>query len=443
MANNTSATSTENDISDAVNTAWVLLCTCLVFWEQAGFAMWEAGSLPIRSLHSILLKNMCDAAIAAAAFIMCGYAFAFGDGGSFIGHTHFLLLDVSENEYPTWFFQWAFAATAATTVSGCMAERTRFIAYLIYSFVITAFIYPIPVRWLWAQEGWLCAWGANSLFGLGMIDFAGSGVVHMLGGVAGLVGSKIVGPRRGRFEHNSDQSVFRGHSIALSTLGVYCLWFGWFGFNAGYTFGVTAGKWKTAALICINTTLSPAASVVACLAIEKCIKGFWDASAAMNAVVAGLVGITGPCGIVDPWAAAVIGLLSGTIYCMGWRFHERIRVDDPVHAIAVHAWPGAWGCIAPGLFANTKQLKALDYASKAGLFYSGSLEQLGVQLLATLVLFSWTVCTSAIVFYVLRASGLLRISAEEEHGGVDAAEHGQPLLGQPKHERRAPEEVHA
>ena len=221
MSNVTSPPVTASLELEAIDTVWVLLCTCLVFWEQAGFAMWEAGSLPTRSLHSILMKNMCDAAIAAAAFLVCGYAFAFGRGGGFIGHNRFFLIDMSEDEYPSWFFQWAFAATAATTVSGCMAERTRFVAYLIYSGCITALIYPIVVRWLWADAGWLCAWGENAAFGLGMIDFAGSGVVHMLGGVAGLVGSKIVGPRRGYFEGERDENVFRGHSLALTTLGVY------------------------------------------------------------------------------------------------------------------------------------------------------------------------------------------------------------------------------
>ena len=207
--------------ADALNAAWVLLCTFLVFWEQAGFAMWEAGSLPKRSLHSILLKNMCDAAISAFAFVSFGYAFAFGDGGGFIGHSKFFLTGLSESDYPIWFFQWAFAATAATTVSGCMAERTRFTAYLVYSFFITAFIYPVVVRWLWADPGWLCAWGENGFEGKGMIDFAGSAVVHMLGGVAGLVGSKIVGPRKGYFTGEKDRSTFRVHSMALTTLGVY------------------------------------------------------------------------------------------------------------------------------------------------------------------------------------------------------------------------------
>ena len=225
MSNTSSALSLEGTPraaeAEALDAAWVLLATFLVFWEQAGFAMWEAGSLPKRSLHSILLKNMCDAAISAFAFLSFGYAFAFGDGGGFIGHSHFFMTGLSESDYPTWFFQWAFAATAATTVSGCMAERTRFAAYLVYSFVITAFIYPVVVRWLWADPGWLCAWGEDSFEGRGMIDFAGSAVVHMLGGVAGLVGSKIVGPRKGYFSGEVDRSTFRGHSMALTTLGVY------------------------------------------------------------------------------------------------------------------------------------------------------------------------------------------------------------------------------
>ena len=212
-----------------------------------------------------------------------------------------------------------------------MAERTQFAGYIIYSFLITSIIYAIPLHWLWSDEGWLCAWGPNAVFGLGMIDFAGSGLVHMLGGVAGLVGSYIVGPRTGRFQSSVDQTIFAGHSLSLSTLGVYCLWFGWFGFNAGCTFGISKGSWKTAALACINTVISPTASVLACLAIERWRCGFYNAAACMNAVVAGLVGITGPCGVVAPWAAAVIGLLSGAVYCASWRLHERLHIDDPVH----------------------------------------------------------------------------------------------------------------
>jgi|EP01043_Picozoa_sp_COSAG02_P003055 Amt family ammonium transporter len=169
------------------------------------------------------------------------------------------------------------------------------------------------------DDGWLCAWNDHAIFGLGMIDFAGSGVVHMLGGVAGLVGSMIVGARIGRFDPSVDQVAFKGHSLSLSTLGVYCLWFGWYGFNAGYTMQMTDGAWRTATRICLNTTLSPAASILTCLAVEKWQRGIYDASTAMNAVVAGLVGITGPCGVVEPWAAILVGAISGLVYCLSWR----------------------------------------------------------------------------------------------------------------------------
>ncbi|EOD35228.1 putative ammonium transporter, partial [Emiliania huxleyi CCMP1516] len=326
----------DEDLKSAINVAWVLLCTALVFWEQAGFAMWEAGCLRSTSLHSILLKNMCDAAIGAAAFFTLGYAIGFGGGADhkFAGNDKFFLkacaarlhnpapppfalpaaLGVAIDDYHIVFFQWAFAATAATTVSGCMAERTQFAGYLIYSFFVTAFIYAVPLHWLWADAGWLCAWGDNAAFGYGMIDFAGSGIVHMLGGAAGLVGSYVVGPRAGRFTDKGPVQI-EGHSIALTTLGVYCLWFGWFGFNAGYTLGTTGGMWKTAALICVNTTISPSASILSVLLLEKFLAGYYDTSKCMNGIVAGLVGITGPCGVVEPYAAAIIGIVSGAVYC--------------------------------------------------------------------------------------------------------------------------------
>ena len=416
--------SEESDLAAAINAAWVLLCTALVFWEQAGFAMWEAGCLRSKSVHSILLKNMCDAAIGAAAFFSLGYAIGFGGGPGdrFAGNDHFFLRGVPIEDYHVVFFQWAFAATAATTVSGCMAERTRFAGYLIYSFFITALIYAVPLHWLWADAGWLCAWGENAVFGKGMIDFAGSGIVHMLGGVAGLVGSYLVGPRKGRFTDKGAVQI-EGHSIALTTLGVYCLWFGWYGFNAGYTLGTTGGMWKTAALICVNTTISPSAAILSVLLFEKLATGCYDSSKCMNGVVAGLVGITGPCGVVEPWAAAVIGVVSGAVYCGGWRLHERLRIDDPVHAGAVHAWPGLWGCVASGLFAWPDQVAELGYVGEAGLFYTGSAGQLGANLLGTFAVLAWTIGTSSIVFGSLKAAKLLRVTPEEEEMGVDLAEH--------------------
>ncbi|EOD03978.1 putative ammonium transporter [Emiliania huxleyi CCMP1516] len=354
----------DEDLKSAINVAWVLLCTALVFWEQAGFAMWEAGCLRSTSLHSILLKNMCDAAIGAAAFFTLGYAIGFGGGADhkFAGNDKFFLKGVAIDDYHIVFFQWAFAATAATTVSGCMAERTQFAGYLIYSFFVTAFIYAVPLHWLWADAGWLCAWGDNAAFGYGMIDFAGSGIVHMLGGAAGLVGSYVVGPRAGRFTDKGPVQI-EGHSITLTTLGVYCLWFGWFGFNAGYT-------------------LEP-------------LRG-----------------------------GAFIGIVSGgRFFAACGRLHERLRIDDPVHAGAVHAWPGFWGCIASGLFAWPKQVATLGYVGGGGLFYTGHGGQFGTNVLGTLVVLAWTVATSSIVFGSLQAAKLLRVTAEEEEMGVDLAEH--------------------
>ena len=386
--------------------------------------MWEAGCLRSKSVHSILLKNMCDAAIGAAAFFTLGYAIGFGGGpdDTFAGNDKFFLRGVPIESYHTVFFQWAFAATAATTVSGCMAERTQFVGYLIYSFFITAFIYAVPLHWLWSDAGWLCAWGENAVFGKGMIDFAGSGVVHMLGGAAGLVGSYLVGPRIGRFTEKGPVEI-EGHSIALTTLGVYCLWFGWYGFNAGYTLGTTGGMWKSAALICVNTTISPAASILSVLLIEKLLCGYYVTSRCMNGVVAGLVGITGPCGVVEPWAAAIIGIISGAVYCGGWRLHERLRIDDPVHAGAVHAWPGLWGCLASGLFAWPDQVEALGYVGEGGAFYTGRGGQLGASVIGTLAVLTWTLSTSFVVFGSLKAAKLLRVTAEEEVMGVDLAEH--------------------
>lgn len=410
------------DLTAALNAVWVLICTFLVFWEQAGFAMWEAGSLRKKNVHNILMKNLLDAAIGASAFLACGWAFAFGEGNPFVGLTNFFWIDI--DQCSSWFFQWAFAATAATTVSGCVAERTGFEAYLIYTFIITGVIYPIVVHWVWSDEGFLCAWNKDAILESGMIDFAGSAVVHMLGGVAGLVGSIIVGPRKGRFDPKVDQDSLLGHSIALTTLGVYCLWFGWFGFNAGYTLSVTNGNYRTAALICVNTVLSPAFSALTCLALEKKLVGFYDLANVLNAVVAGLVGITGPCGVVSPGGSVAIGVVSGVVYCLSTRAHAKCRIDDPVGAVAVHAWPGLWGVVAPGLLATKEQVKELGYVADAGLFYGAGGKQLAAQLIGIAIVLAWTVATSAAVFFALKLIGILRVKEEHEIEGMDIAKHG-------------------
>jgi Amt family ammonium transporter len=389
--------------------------------------MVEAGFVRSKNTTNILMKNVLDCSVGAIAFFFVGWAFAYGDSDSsngFIGLGNFALNDFTD--YSGWIFQFAFAATAATIVSGAMAERTKFGAYLFYSVFISAIIYPVVVHWAWSGDGWLSAFADDPIGSNGYIDFAGSGVVHMVGGFAGLIGAIMVGPRLGKFGPRGEVNAIPGHNIAIATLGMFILWFGWYGFNPGSTLALSGGASELAARVAVTTTLAAGTGGVAAVLYTKFTTGIYDMGLTVNGVLGGLVGITAGCATIDPWAAIVVGGVAAIVVILGVRLLESLKVDDPVGAVSVHGFAGVWGVLAVGLLSSENGVESAAYAdpSKYGLLLGGGFEQLGIQALGVVAIAGWTVVTAGALFAALKVTGQLRVSEEEEHRGLDLFEHG-------------------
>ena len=391
---------------------WFLIGAALVFFMQCGFAMVETGFTRAKNAGNIIMKNLMDFCIGTVVFMLLGYGLMMGE------HTFFglivkpdltLFTDFERFDWSAFVFQLVFCATAATIVSGAMAERTKFSAYCIYSAIISLVVYPIEAGWVWGG-GWLAE--------LSYIDFAGSSVIHMVGGLSALVGAAILGPRIGKYTKNEDGTVtsnaIPGHSITLGALGVFILWFGWYGFN-----GAAAGDVDEMAKIFGTTTIAPAVATVTCMIYTWLKNGKPDVSMCLNATLAGLVAITAGCASVDALGATIIGIVSGilvdvAVEVLDFKFH----IDDPVGAVAVHCVNGMWGTIAVGLFACNE-----SYGSK-GLFYGGGVHQLLVQAAGVMAIAVYTVICMFVVFKVIKAANGLRVSAQEEIEGLDITEHG-------------------
>ena len=405
----------------AIDTIWTLIAAILVFMMQAGFAMLETGFTRSKNATNIMMKNLMDFSIGTLAFWMVGYGIMFGvDSFFLVGATAQVSAGLST--FTTWMFHVVFAATAATIVSGAVAERTQFKAYLIYTVFITALIYPVVGRWIWGG-GWLSD--------LGFVDFAGSTVVHSVGGWAGLAGAFVLGPRFGKYVKkkvkNASTGVLAtfkeeikeipGHSVPLAALGVFLLWFGWFGFNAGST---TSGVDLSIARIMVTTNLAAAAGAVAALLFSWLATGKPNISHSLNGAIAGLVAITAGCATVSPLSAVIIGFIGGVVVVLSTRLFERkFKIDDPVGAVSAHGVAGAWGTIAVGLFADSQLGGGLD-----GLLFGGGFYQLFVQIIGVLAVFGWTIVTSLILFYAIDRFVGLRVSRDEEQQGLDIGEHG-------------------
>ncbi|MBU1026766.1 MAG: ammonium transporter [Candidatus Margulisbacteria bacterium] len=400
------------EIIRGLDTLWVLIAAFLVFFMQAGFGMVEAGFIRAKNACNILTKNFLDFCMASIGFFVFGYAIMFGVGNGFAGVTGWFLSGAQSGAniplYAFWLFQAAFCGAAATIVAGGMAERMRFPAYLAYSFIISAFVYPVVGHWVWGG-GWLSA--------LGFADFAGSTVVHALGGFAALVGTMMLGPRIGKFGPDGKPNAIAGHNIPLASLGVFILWFGWFGFNPGSTLSV--GNGDLIARVAINTNLAAAlGGIFAMLTVWKII-GKPDLSMAMNGALAGLVAITAPCAFVDPWAALVIGSAAGVLVVLAVILLDKVGVDDPVGAFPVHGINGIWGTLAIGIFGQ----KALGLSFN-GLVYGGGLSQLSIQLLGVGSAVLFVVAAMYVVFKLIDLTIGLRVTREEELRGLDIGEHG-------------------
>ena len=406
---------TAEAVQVTLDNIWILIAAVLVIFMQAGFALVEAGLTRAKSVANIMMKNLMDFSAGVLAFAFTGFAIAFGAGNDFFGTEGWFLNanHFSEGYFgtlslPTFFiFQVAFAATAATIVSGAMAERTKFKSYFIYSFVITALIYPIVVHWLWGG-GWLAQLGTP------MIDFAGSTIVHSVGGWAALMGAIVLGPRIGKYGKDGKPRAIPGHSIPFAIIGVFILFVGWFGFNPGSELAADSAVGP----IALTTLLAGAAGAVFATITVWLKTGVPDVAMAGNGVLAGLVGITAGTANVSNWGAFVIGALAGVLVVFSVFFIDRRGVDDPVGAISVHGVCGAFGTLMVGLF-----------ATDTGLFYGGGLAQLWSQLVGVVAVFVFVAATSGGLFYAIKATVGLRVPPEEELEGLDVVEHGAPGYG--------------
>lgn len=391
---------------------WYLMGAALVFFMQAGFAMVETGFTRAKNAGNIIMKNLMDFCIGTVVFVLLGFTLMMSENYlfGFIGMPD-LQIFTNYEEFPwsSFVFNLVFCATAATIVSGAMAERTKFSAYCIYSAVISAVVYPIEAGWIWNSQGWL--------FKLGFIDFAGSCAIHMVGGITALIGAVIVGPRLGKYTRDKSGSVvkvhaFPGHSLTLGALGCFILWFGWYGFNGAAA--VTLDGVGGLASIFLTTTISPAVATCVAMCFTWIKNGKPDVSMSLNGSLAGLVGITAGCATLDVIGALVVGIVSGFLVVFAVEFLDlRLHIDDPVGAVAVHCANGIWGTIAVGLFHTQK-----------GLFYGGGAAQLGIQLLGIIAVGLYTAVFMTIVFLIIRKFHGLRVSAEEEIAGLDVREHG-------------------
>ena len=401
---------------------WFLIGAALVFWMQAGFAMVETGFTRAKNAGNIIMKNLMDFCIGTVVFILIGFGLLFGeDMVGLIGKPGFdIFTSYADFDWSNFVFNLVFCATTATIVSGAMAERTKFLSYCIYSGVISALIYPIEAHWIWGG-GWLSQ--------IGFHDFAGSCAIHMVGGISALIGAKILGPRIGKFTKDKNGKItkvnaFPGHNIPIGALGVFILWLGWYGFN-----GAAATTVEQLGSIFVTTTIAPAIATVVCMIFTWIKYGKPDVSMCLNASLAGLVAITAPCDVTDAFGAIVIGAVAGLLVVFGvWFLDYKLRIDDPVGAVAVHCLNGIWGTIAVGLFA-TNTAPGYSIADAAGnelvgLFYGGGFELLGLQLIGFAAVAVWTAVTITLAFVIIKAVIGLRASEEEEIVGLDVMEHG-------------------
>lgn len=380
---------------------WFLMGAALVFFMQCGFAMVEAGFTRAKNAGNIIMKNLMDFCLGTVAFYLLGYNLLCGEGNAFFGWGLNSFMNFAETDWSAFVFNLVFCATAATIVSGAMAERTKFITYCIYSFVISLFIYPIEAHWIWGGTAWLTD--------MGFVDFAGSCAIHMVGGIAGLIGAAFLGPRIGKYDEKGKSKPILGHNIVIGALGVFILWFGWYGFN-----GAAASDTVQLAQIFATTTVAPAAASCTAMIFTWIRNGKPDVSMTLNGSLAGLVAITAGCANVDVVGAFIIGALAGILVCVVVLFVENvIKVDDPVGAVAVHGACGMFGTLMVGLF---------DYTN--GLFYGGGFRLLGIQALGVVCVAAWTTVCMLILFTVLKKTIGIRATPAEEIEGLDPAEHG-------------------
>ncbi|CAM8911714.1 hypothetical protein QQ045_033010 [Rhodiola kirilowii] len=429
-----------SDTTFAIDSTYLLFSAYLVFSMQLGFAMLCAGSVRAKNTMNIMLTNVLDAAAGGLFYYLFGFAFAFGSpSNAFIGKHFFALRDFPDSSFDFSYFlyQWAFAIAAAGITSGSIAERTQFVSYLIYSAFLTGFVYPVVSHWFWSVDGWASATYPDLLFGSGVIDFAGSGVVHMVGGIAGFWGALIEGPRIGRFDHTGRSVALKGHSASLVVLGTFLLWFGWYGFNPGsftkilspYESGHYYGQWSAVGRTAVTTTLAGCTAALTTLFLKRALSGHWNVTDVCNGLLGGFAAITAGCSVVDPWAAIICGFVASLVLTGLNKVAAVLKYDDPLEAAQLHGGCGAWGIIFTALFAREKYVNEVYPLKGAtsrpyGLFMGGGGKLLGAHVVQILVIIGWVSVTMGPLFYVLHKLKLLRISAADEMAGMDMTRHG-------------------
>jgi len=442
----TSLTDWDTSFSGALDSAWLCLCGALVMFMHAGFAMLETGSCRAKNASNVLMKNLVNVTVGTLGWWVFGWAFAYGtlSEGGFIGTSQFFGIgmytqDAEGNYLPvdcapsgcqstmlSWFFQWAFCTAGATIVSGGVAERVKGPTYAAYAFCMTSFIYPLVVAWTW-NYGWL-----DTVLDVGYMDFAGSGIVHLTGGVSALAGTVVLGPRKGRFENPEE---FEAHNLPLVVLGTFALWFGWYGFNPGSTLGMSSGETGAlAAQVCMNTTLAAATGGITVFLARYAIMKKYDVGGLCNGILAGLVSITAGCGNVECGSAFAIGLIGGLIYQAASMVLQKLKIDDPVDASPVHGACGIWGVLAAGLFDWGKGVDHFHgwsgWSCRAGddgncLTGIGG-THIGAQCILVIVVIAWAGTLSGLAFFLLKKTGLLRIDEYTEEVGMDVKSHSPP-----------------
>ena len=411
----------EESVTSEVFGVWFLIGAALVFFMQAGFAMVETGFTRAKNAGNIIMKNLMDFCIGTVVFVLLGFSLMMAEDyvlGIFGVPNLEILTDfgafLKGGNAPSFVFNLVFCATAATIVSGSMAERTKFVSYCIYSGVISLFVYPIEAGWVWNSQGWLAQ--------LGFHDFAGSAAIHSVGGITALIGAIMVGPRLGKYVKDKAGKVKKvnaipGHSITLGALGCFILWFGWYGFN-----GAAAWDGNSLASIFVTTTIAPAVATCTTMLYTWFKNGKPDVSMCLNGSLAGLVGVTAGCDAVDALGSAIIGIVSGILVVVVVEVLDlKLHIDDPVGAVGVHLANGVWGTLAVGLLANPDAPAGLE-----GLFYTGSFKLLGIQTLGIIAILAWTAVTMTLTFFIIKKTVGLRVSKEEEIKGLDSTEHGLP-----------------
>mmetsp|Transcript_62577 Transcript_62577/g.122965 ORF Transcript_62577/g.122965 Transcript_62577/m.122965 type:complete len:495 (+) Transcript_62577:114-1598(+) len=432
-------------VVDSLDVFWLLCGAILIFYMQIGFSMLEVGAVPISATKNVLMKNTFDAAATAFAWGIVGHAFAYGeavnhDTGWFVGTSGFFFDLETPSDYALWLFNWAFVATAATIVSGAVAERIEFRVYIAFAFLLSVVTYPAIVHWGWSGDGFMSpfldeeATGRKKMFGCGLLDFAGSGVIHLTGGVAALVAVYLIGPRDGVAYVDGKKIAPAGQSDVLKTLGTLCLWFGWFAFN-GCSTGAIVGSATVAARSMVMTAISGAVAGISsalCHSHRQIMKNpgshaQLQLGPALNGILGGLVGITANCATVKIEGALIIGIVSGILYVLTEEVLDHFEIDDVVAAVPVHFSSGVWGLLAGGLFTAPKYYQeaygGADFYTCAGLFYGGSGNQMGANIVFMLVTIPWNLATVGLLFWQCQRMGILRISRLVEMAGVDQMHH--------------------